>query len=184
MGKCWALCLWFWLLKHRKGESSPVWKCHLLRNWPVVGFRFPLAVWNSLFHLCWETWLKVRGLLEVRRLLVWSPMYLVLLEGFLKDIFLVIGRTSSYIWGRRTVRLVPAPLSPSFPGFFLLLSRERVQVSGWAHVWVMRLCSASEMGSGEPNKGLLCPLCTPQGLPLVYAMVHDRKKRGNLNHCS
>lgn len=31
-GKCWALGLWFWLLKHRKGECSPVWKYHLLRN--------------------------------------------------------------------------------------------------------------------------------------------------------
>lgn len=46
----------------------------------------PLYVELALFHLCWETWLKVRGLLEVRRHLVWSPLCLVL-EGFLKDIF-------------------------------------------------------------------------------------------------
>lgn len=78
----------------------------------------PLYVELALFHLCWETWLKVRGLLEVRTHLVWSPMCLVHLEGFLKDIFLVVGRTSSYIWGGRTVRLVPAPLSPSCQGFF------------------------------------------------------------------
>lgn len=51
MGKCWALCLWFWLMKHRKDESSPVWKYHLLRNWPVVDCRFllPCGIASSIF---------------------------------------------------------------------------------------------------------------------------------------
>lgn len=42
----------------------------------------------------------------------------------------------------------------------------------------MRLCSASETGSGETNKSLFCPLCTPQGSPLVYAVClrQDEKR--------
>lgn len=35
-------CVWFWLLKHKKGESSPVWKYHLLRSWLQV----PPCMWN------------------------------------------------------------------------------------------------------------------------------------------
>lgn len=48
----------------------------------------------------------------------------------------------------------------------------------------MRLHSASEMGSGEPNKSLLCPLCAPQALPPACAMCPKAGKKGNLNHCA
>lgn len=44
----------------------------------------------------------------------------------------------------------------------------------------MRLCSASEMGCGETNKSLFCPLCTPQGSPLVYAVCLRQEEKREL----
>lgn len=108
-----------------------------------------------------------------------SPIYLFHLEGFWKEKFPVIGRTSFCIWGRGTVRPVSVPLSPSL--LFLISSQAGKEYKRPAKLPCcklgMRLCSASGMGSGEPNKSLLCPLCALQGLPLSVQCVPRQEKR-------
>lgn len=102
---------------------------------------------------------------------MWSLIYLFYSEGFWKNKFPVTGRTSFCVWGGGAVSLVSVPLSPNLLVFLSSQAGKEYKhpIKLLCCELGMKLCSASGMGSGEPNKSLLCPFCALQGLPLMYA---------------